>query len=95
VSEAGCPGLSDPGKELIKYCRERNIPFEVLPGANALLSAVIASYTDTSSFVYLGFPPTKKGRQTFFTHMLTYKKPVYIYESVHRVEKTLRQLHEL
>ena len=95
VSEAGCPGLSDPGKHLIKLCREWSIPFEVLPWANALLPGVIASYTDTSKFVYLGFPPAKKGRQTFFKNMIEYDIPVYIYESVHRVEKTLTQIQAL
>ena len=95
VSEAGMPWLSDPGKSIIKLCREWKIQMEVLPGANALVPAVIASYTDTSKFVYLGFPPTKKGRQTFFRQMLDYDVPVYIYESVHRVKKTLGQVKEL
>lgn len=95
VSEAGTPWLSDPGKSLIKLCRERNIPFEVLPWANALLPAVVASYVDTSKFVYLWFPPTKKWRQTFFKQLIAYDIPVFIYESVHRVEKTLTQIQEL
>jgi len=95
VSEAGTPWLSDPGKSLIKLCRERKIPFEVLPWANALIPAVVASYTDTTKFTYLGFPPTKKWKQTFLTQILQSVYPVYIYESVHRVEKTLKKLQKM
>ena len=53
LSEAGTPGLSDPGKNLIKLCWEWKIPFEVLPGANAIIPAVVGSYTDTTKFTYL------------------------------------------
>lgn len=95
VSDAGSPWLSDPWKSLIKLCREWSIPFEVLPWATALIPAVVSSYTDTSKFVYLWFPPTKKGRQTFLQWILQYVYPVYIYESVHRVDKTLKQLNAL
>lgn len=95
VSEAGTPWLSDPGKNLIKLCWERNIPFEVLPGANAIIPAVVASYTDTTKFTYLWFPPIKKGKQTFLTQILHSVYPVYIYESVHRVEKTLKKLKSM
>ena len=95
VSEAWTPGLSDPWKSLIKLCREWNVKFEVLPWANALIPAVIAAYVDTSSFVYKWFPPTKKGRQTFFTQIIQSELPVFIYESVHRVWKTLKQMKEL
>lgn len=95
VSDAWTPWLSDPWKSLIKYCRERWMKFEVLPWATALIPWVVASYWDTSKFVYMWFPPTKKGRQTFFTKILQYDYPVYIYESVHRVEKTLKQMKAL
>lgn len=94
VSEAGCPWLSDPGKSLIQLCREENIAFEVLPWANALIPAVVATPADTSKFVYLGFPPHKKWRQTFIQLILQQPYPVYIYESVHRVEKLFKQLQE-
>ena len=60
TSEAGTPGLSDPGKNLIKLLRENDLPFEVLPGATALIPAVVAAYCNTSSFVYAGFLPMKK-----------------------------------
>ena len=60
VSDAGTPGLSDPGKILVAKCVELNLPFTVLPGANALVPAVVASGFDTTHFRYYGFLPTKK-----------------------------------
>lgn len=95
LSEAGSPWLSDPGKILIKYAHEHNIDVEVLPGATALIPAVIAAPTDTSSFLYAWFPPAKKWRKTFFSHVMTSTHPVFFYESVHRVEKALSELQDL
>lgn len=95
VSEAGTPGLSDPGKNLVKLCRERKIPFEVLPGANSLIPAVVGTYADTTSFRYLGFLPTKKGRETKLRGIVASEEPVFIFESVHRIEKTLLALKKL
>lgn len=94
VSEAGTPGLSDPGKSMIQLCNEYNIPYTVLPGANALVPAIVAAGFDTSEFVYLGFLPTKKGRQTKIKEILTSKIPVFVYESVHRMEKLLQELSQ-
>lgn len=118
MSEAGTPGLSDPGKNLIKLLRENNLPFEVLPWASALIPAVVAAYCDTSSFVYKGFLPMKKWRQTALKEIIagcmgaekdtpqkqrkskkeelpTWWQPHFFYESVHRIEKLLEELHEL
>lgn len=95
VSEAGTPGLSDPGKSLVKLCREQGIHFEVLPGANALLPIVIATPADTSIFNFQWFLPLKKGRKTALTKILHTDIPVYIYESVHRIQKLLGELKEL
>lgn len=92
ISEAWTPGLSDPGKELIKLCRERNLSFEVLPGANALIPAVVATYADTSKFVFWWFLPTKKWRQTILKNIVASDTPVFVYESVHRMEKLAREL---
>ncbi|MBP7847652.1 hypothetical protein KA013_00305 [Patescibacteria group bacterium] len=80
---------------MIKLCRERNIPFEVLPGANSLVPAVVGSYIDTTSFTYLGFLPLKKGKETLLKQIVASKDPVFIFESVHRVEKTLMSLQKL
>lgn len=95
LSDAGTPGLSDPGKALVKFCREYQLPFEVLPGATALIPAVVAGGFDTSSFVYLWFLPTKKGRQTKLKEIIQSVYPVFVYESVHRILKTLTEIHTL
>lgn len=92
VSEAGTPWLSDPGKSLIQLCNEYQIPFTVLPGANALVPAIVGAGFDTSEFTYLGFLPTKKGRQTKIKEIMKSEIPVFVYESVHRMEKLLEEL---
>jgi 16S rRNA (cytidine1402-2'-O)-methyltransferase len=94
LSEAGTPGLSDPGKSIVKLAREHNIPFEVLPGATALIPSIVWAYTDTSTFVYYGFLPIKKWRQTALKEIIAAcdTKPHFFYESVHRVEKLLEEL---
>lgn len=94
VSEAWTPGLSDPGKNLIKICNENNIPYSILPGANALVPAIVWAWFDTSEFIYLWFLPSKKWRQTKIKEILWYKMPVFVYESVHRLEKLLKELKE-
>jgi 16S rRNA (cytidine1402-2'-O)-methyltransferase len=98
TSEAWTPWLSDPGKSLIQLCNENNIEYTVLPWANALVPAVVGSWFDTSSFVYLWFMPLKKWRQTILKNIIAKKygeMPVFFYESVHRFEKLLRELTEL
>ncbi len=95
VSEAGTPWLSDPGKSLIKLCRENNIKFDVLPWANALTPAIVWAYTDTSTFVYYWFLPPKKWRQTIFKEILAQDKAAILYESVHRIEKLINELEKL
>ncbi|HMS91405.1 MAG TPA: 16S rRNA (cytidine(1402)-2'-O)-methyltransferase [Candidatus Absconditabacterales bacterium] len=94
VSEAGTPGLSDPGKSMIQLCNENKIPYTILPGANALIPAVVGAGFDTSEFVYRGFLPTKKGRQTKIKEILQSEIPVFMYESVHRIEKFLQELSQ-
>ncbi|AHB41210.1 Ribosomal RNA small subunit methyltransferase I [candidate division SR1 bacterium RAAC1_SR1_1] len=95
VSEAGTPGLSDPGKSLIQLCNEQKLPYSILPGANALVPAVVGAGFDTSSFVYIGFLPQKKGRQTALKNALQSEIPTFFYESVHRVEKLFTELSAL
>lgn len=95
MSDAGTPGLSDPGKAFVKLCRDNNIPFEILPWATALVPAVVASPLDTTHFVYHGFLPQKKWRQTALKEIVQCVYPVYIYESVHRIEKLLQELETL
>lgn len=95
VSEAGTPWLSDPAKELIKLCRESWCQWEVLPWANALIPAIVWSPCDTTHFVYHGFLPTKKWRTALLQSITKSEYPVFIYESVHRVEKLLKELQVL
>lgn len=101
VSEAWTPGLSDPGKSLIQICNENWIQYTVLPGATALIPAVVSAWFDTSNFVYLWFLPQKKWRQTILKWIINNEwwiikwTPVFFYESVHRFEKLLSELHEL
>lgn len=101
VSEAWTPWLSDPGKNLIKLCNENNLEYTILPGANALVPAVVWAWFDTSSFVFLWFLPQKKWRQTVLKWIVdgeewkAKKMPVFFYESVHRFEKLLKELKDL
>lgn len=95
LSDAGTPGLSDPGKVLIQLCYENGLKFSVLPGANALVPAVVGAGFDTSSFVYIWFLPQKKGRQTALKTAIQSQIPTFFYESVHRMEKLIKDLEEL
>lgn len=97
LSEAGTPGLSDPGKSIVKLAWENNISFEVLPGATALIPTIVSAYTDTSQFVFNGFLPMKKGRQTALKEIIQScdQMPHFFYESVHRIEKFLQELVDL
>lgn len=94
VSEAGTPWLSDPGKVLIQLCNEHQIAYTILPGATALIPAVVGAGFDTSQFIYLWFLPTKKGRQTKIKEIIASELPVFVYESVHRIEKFLDELKQ-
>jgi len=102
LSDAGTPWLSDPGKKLIEICNDNNIGYTVLPGANAIVPAVVGAGFDTSKFIYLGFLPLKKWRQTILQEIASSfsvlgkdRLPVFFYESVHRIYKTLKKLKSL
>lgn len=94
VSDAGTPGISDPGFVLIKKAIEAGIDVTPIPGASAVLSALVASGFDCHQYLYLGFLPVKKGRQTMFKSLQNKQYTVVIYESVHRIEKTLEEFEE-
>ncbi|KKQ38951.1 MAG: Ribosomal RNA small subunit methyltransferase I, partial [Candidatus Moranbacteria bacterium GW2011_GWF2_37_7] len=92
VSDAGTPGISDPGQRLIGKVLEElggEIKIEPIPGPNAAIAALSISGFDTDEFLFLGFPPHKKGRQTFFVNILeeSQKRTVVFYESTHRIIK--------
>jgi 16S rRNA (cytidine1402-2'-O)-methyltransferase len=91
VSDAGTPGISDPGFVLIKKAIEAGITVTPIPWASAVLSALVASGMDCHQYLYLGFLPVKKGRQTLLKSLVNKEYTVVFYESVHRIEKTLAE----
>lgn len=95
ISDAGTPGISDPGYVLIKAARQEGIPVIPIPGPSAFLAALSASGLPTHQFVYLGFLPLKKGRKTLLESFAQEHRTIVFYESPHRLLKTLQQLHEL
>lgn len=96
VSDAGTPGINDPGNFLIMKCLEAIPDLKVvpIPGANALVSALSISGFPSDRFVFLGFPPHKKGRRTFFQRINLLDDTVVFYESKHRILKALEELKE-
>lgn len=95
VSDAGTPWLSDPGKKMVEMCHTHALPFTVLPGANALVPTIVGSGFDTSQFIFVGFLPKKKGKQTLMKEMIASDRPYFFYESVHRIQKVLQELYDL
>jgi 16S rRNA (cytidine1402-2'-O)-methyltransferase len=94
VSDAGTPGISDPGYVLIQAALDNEIEIIPIPGASAVITALCASGLPTDKFLYLGFLPVKKGRQTLFRKIADSEYTVVFYESPHRLKKTLEQLKE-
>lgn len=94
VSDAGTPGISDPGYALVSRCREEGIVLQVVPGPSAFLAALSASGLPINHFLYLGFLPLKKGRKRLIATFAETPHTIVLYESVHRIEKTLHELHE-
>jgi 16S rRNA (cytidine1402-2'-O)-methyltransferase len=94
VSDAGTPGISDPGAKLIAYARDNDIEVIPIPGASALLTALVGSGCFMDTFQFWGFIPHKKGRQTFLKKLKDTEETVVFYESTHRIEKLLDQAEE-
>jgi len=98
VSDAGTPGISDPGNKLIHKILEstEGNPLQIkiipIPGPSAVTAAVSVSGFPMDKFVFMGFPPAKKKRKKFFEEVLISKYPVIFYESPHRIIKTLEEL---
>ncbi len=94
VTDAGTPGISDPGAMLINriITLQRNVKIESIPGPSALTAAFSISGVITSDFTFLGFIPHKKGRETMFKEISNSERAVVFYESTHRIVKTLEAL---
>ncbi len=94
VSDAGTPGISDPGYAVVSRARAEGIVVSALPGPSAFLTALSASGLPINRFRYLGFLPLKKGRKTLLSTFVDEEDTIVFYESVHRIEKTLHELAE-
>lgn len=94
ISDAGTPGISDPGFLLVREVLQHDLKIECLPGATAFVPALVKSGFPTDRFVFEGFLPHKKGRQTMLKELATEPRTIVLYESPHRLIKTLEQLVE-
>lgn len=92
VSDAGTPAISDPGFLLVRECIKAGIEVECLPGPTAFVPALVVSGIPCEEFHYIGFLPHKKGRETRFKQIASSEVTVVLYESPHRLLKTLEQL---
>lgn len=94
ISDAGTPGVSDPGNQLVALAQKENIKVIPIPGPSAINTIISVAGIDLQKFTFLAYPPHKKGRQTFFEKVATSEIPVIYYDSVHRVLKNLKLLAE-
>lgn len=92
ISDAGTPAISDPGFLLVRACIQHQIPVECLPGPTALIPALVDSGFPINRFVFEGFLPPKKGRQTLLNKLKDEERAIVFYESPHRILKTLLEL---
>lgn len=96
VTDAGSPGISDPGYKLVSFARGIKARVEVIPGPSAVIAALSASGIPANEFTFLGYPPAKKKRKKFFERLKDIAvRPVVFYESPHRLQKTLADLEEV
>lgn len=96
VTDSGTPNVSDPGGKLIELIKDNElIKIEPIPGPSALTTLISVAGIDLHEFLFLGFLPHKKGRQTLVKKIIGSDIPVIVYESVHRVEKFLNELEKL
>ncbi len=97
VTDAGTPGLSDPGGQLVDFLSAHNLEEQIvpLPGVSALTALISVAGVNLQKFSFFGFPPHKKGRQKFFQEVIASPYPVIYYESPYRLEKNLSLLNSL
>jgi len=94
VSDAGTPGVSDPGVLLVQKVRAEGARVDAIPGPSAVTTAFSIAGVTGNQFTFLGFAPQKKGRETFFKNIANVEIPVIFFESTHRIMKTLEALAE-
>ncbi len=92
LTDAGTPGVSDPGFLLVRECIRQGVPVECLPGATAFVPALVNSGIPMNRFIFEGFLPLKKGRHTLFTQLATEERSIVFYESPMRLVRTLDDL---
>lgn len=94
VTDAGTPGISDPGGKLVQAVAAQlpDVQIVPIPGPSAVIAALSVSGFPSDRFVFLGFPPHKKGRNTYFSSLAEREETIVFYESTHRIEKTLAEL---
>ena len=95
ISDAGTPGISDPGFLLSRQCAKEGVEVECLPGATAFVPAIVASGLPCDRFCFEGFLPQKKGRVSRLTELSTEKRTIIFYESPYRIVKLLTQIAEI
>lgn len=93
VTDAGTPGISDPASVVVRAAVQEHLPIIPVPGASALLAALVVSGLRTDRFVFEGFLPLKKGRKTKLEELKHEKRTIILYESPHRIVRTLTELH--
>ena len=91
ITDAGTPGISDPGFLLVRECIRNGIAVECLPGATAFVPALVQSGIPSNRFVFEGFLPLKKGRQTMLKQLAEEERTIILYESPHRLAKSLKE----
>lgn len=96
VSDAGMPGISDPGSALVRYAWANKIPYEVIPGANAALLGFVSSGFENSKFLFWGFlPPKEKALYQTLRSILAHPYPTIVYEAPHRITQTVTALADI
>ncbi len=97
VSDAGTPGISDPGNELIEFLLKKDAELKIVPvpGSSALTALASVAGVPMDKFLFLGYPPHKKKRRKFFEEIAESKYPVIFYESPYRILKSLKELHNV
>lgn len=95
ISEAGTPGISDPGFLLVRHCLENDVPVECLPGPTAFVPALAVSGLPMDRFCFEGFLPAKKGRNRQLQKLSNEERTMVLYESPHRLLKTLEDIRQV